>query len=73
MGAAVGRWRTGSRSLFTHLEFFNLAVESYFKQDMAEGVKAVILNTEEVQTGGDWAFERGTYRLEGNRGAETGA
>jgi len=48
-------------------------VEAYFRQDMAEGVKTVSMNTEEVNGSGDWGFERGTYRLDGTRGPETGA
>uniref|UniRef100_A0A914X524 DUF4440 domain-containing protein n=1 Tax=Plectus sambesii TaxID=2011161 RepID=A0A914X524_9BILA len=48
-------------------------IESYFKQDMAEGVKSVQIITEEVNGSGDWAFERGSYHLQGNRGTESGA
>jgi ketosteroid isomerase-like protein len=40
---------------------------------MAEGVKNVTLNTDEVNGSGDWAFERGNYRLDGTRGSETGS
>lgn len=48
-------------------------IEAYFKQDMAEGVSAVQIITEEVNGAGDWAFERGSYQLDGSRGPETGA
>jgi ketosteroid isomerase-like protein len=48
-------------------------IESYFKQDMAEGVKSVQIITEEVNGSGDWAYERGSYHLQGSRGTESGA
>uniref|UniRef100_A0A915AIT1 DUF4440 domain-containing protein n=1 Tax=Parascaris univalens TaxID=6257 RepID=A0A915AIT1_PARUN len=48
-------------------------IEAYFKQDMAEGVKSVQVITEEVNGSGDWAFERGSYHLDGTRGTESGA
>uniref|UniRef100_A0A915KZU2 DUF4440 domain-containing protein n=1 Tax=Romanomermis culicivorax TaxID=13658 RepID=A0A915KZU2_ROMCU len=40
---------------------------------MAEGVKSVALVTDEVNGGGEWAFERGHYSLDGSHGNETGA
>lgn len=40
---------------------------------MAEGVKGVNLESDEVNGSGDWSFERGHYRLDGTRGSETGS
>ncbi|KAI1709232.1 snoaL-like domain-containing protein [Ditylenchus destructor] len=48
-------------------------IEAYFKQDMSEGVNSVQIITEEVNGSGDWAFERGSYHLDGARGTESGA
>ncbi|KAL3989611.1 hypothetical protein ACH3XW_28375 [Acanthocheilonema viteae] len=48
-------------------------IESYYKQDMSEGVKSCQIITEEVNGGDDWAFERGSYHLNGTRGPESGA
>uniref|UniRef100_A0A0N5ACD9 DUF4440 domain-containing protein n=1 Tax=Syphacia muris TaxID=451379 RepID=A0A0N5ACD9_9BILA len=48
-------------------------IEAYFKQDIAEGVKNVQVITEEVCESGDWAYERGSYQLDGSLGPETGA
>lgn len=52
---------------------YDPGAEAYFKQDMAEGVKSVTLDTDEVNGSGDWCFERGHYRLDGSRGSETGS
>ncbi|EPB73968.1 hypothetical protein ANCCEY_06930 [Ancylostoma ceylanicum] len=48
-------------------------IEEYFKEDMADGVQTAQIITEEVNGGGDWAFERGSYHLDGTRGRESGA
>ncbi|KAK0403800.1 hypothetical protein QR680_017128 [Steinernema hermaphroditum] len=48
-------------------------IEQYFKQDMSEGVASAQIITEEVNGSGEWAFERGSYHLEGSRGTESGA
>ncbi|EFO26221.2 hypothetical protein LOAG_02261 [Loa loa] len=48
-------------------------IELYYKQDMSEGVKSCQIITEEVNGAGDWAFERGSYHLNGTRGPESGA
>ncbi|CAJ0935045.1 unnamed protein product, partial [Mesorhabditis belari] len=48
-------------------------IESYFKQDMSEGVQTAQIITEEVNGSGDWAFERGSYHLDGTKGKESGA
>jgi hypothetical protein len=48
-------------------------IEAYFKKDMAEGVASAQIITEEVNGSGDWAFERGSYHLDGSRGTESGA
>ncbi|CAD5230897.1 unnamed protein product [Bursaphelenchus okinawaensis] len=48
-------------------------IEKYFKQDMADGVVSAQIITEEVNGSGDWAFERGSYHLDGKRGTESGA
>lgn len=48
-------------------------IEQYFKSDIAEGVQSVQIITEEVNGEGDWAFERGSYHLDGTRGTESGA
>ncbi|KAH7728992.1 Protein F09E10.7 a [Aphelenchoides avenae] len=48
-------------------------IEEYFKQDMADGVASATIITEEVNGSGDWAFERGSYHLDGSRGTESGA
>ncbi|KRZ89564.1 hypothetical protein T08_4474, partial [Trichinella sp. T8] len=49
------------------------AVEAYMKQDFNEGVKMATVQSDEVHAMGDFAFQRGTYKLDGNRGPETGA
>uniref|UniRef100_A0A914CLU0 DUF4440 domain-containing protein n=2 Tax=Acrobeloides nanus TaxID=290746 RepID=A0A914CLU0_9BILA len=48
-------------------------IEEYFKQDMADGVQSAQIITEEVNGSNDWAFERGSYHLDGIRGTESGA
>ncbi|OZC10874.1 hypothetical protein X798_02018, partial [Onchocerca flexuosa] len=48
-------------------------IEQYYKQDMSEGVKSCQVITEEVNGAGDWAFERGSYHLNGARGPQSGA
>ncbi|VDD88687.1 unnamed protein product [Enterobius vermicularis] len=48
-------------------------IEAYFKQDIAEGVRNVQVITEDVCGNGDWAYERGSYQLDGSLGPETGA
>ena len=63
-------------------------IQKYFEKDMAEGVtsaqvckRTIEANvshpfqiiTEEVNGSGDWAFERGSYHLDGARGTESGA
>ncbi|WKY14770.1 hypothetical protein Q1695_000361 [Nippostrongylus brasiliensis] len=48
-------------------------IEEYFKEDMADGVQTAQIITEEVNGSGDWAFERGSYHLDGTRGRESGA
>lgn len=47
--------------------------EAYIKQDISVGAKHLTVETNEVNGSGDWAYERGTYRLDGNRGGETGS
>uniref|UniRef100_A0A0K0DLW6 DUF4440 domain-containing protein n=1 Tax=Angiostrongylus cantonensis TaxID=6313 RepID=A0A0K0DLW6_ANGCA len=49
------------------------SIEEYFKEDMADGVQTAQIITEEVNGSGDWAFERGSYHLDGTRGRESGA
>ena len=62
-------------------------IEEYFKTDMAEGVQSAQVPhpfpssnshlfqiiTEEVNGSGEWAFERGSYHLDGTKGIESGA
>ncbi|GMR29928.1 hypothetical protein PMAYCL1PPCAC_00123, partial [Pristionchus mayeri] len=48
-------------------------IEEYFKSDMADGVVTATIITEEVNGGDEWAFERGSYHLDGSRGPESGA
>uniref|UniRef100_A0A8R1DJR7 DUF4440 domain-containing protein n=1 Tax=Caenorhabditis japonica TaxID=281687 RepID=A0A8R1DJR7_CAEJA len=48
-------------------------IEAYFKEDMADGVQTAQIITEEVNGSGDWAFERGSYHLDGTKGRESGA
>ncbi|CAI4223489.1 unnamed protein product [Auanema sp. JU1783] len=48
-------------------------IEAFFRKDMAEGVQTAQIITEEVNGSGDWAFERGSYHLDGTRGYESGA
>ncbi|CAB3400811.1 unnamed protein product [Caenorhabditis bovis] len=48
-------------------------IEAYFKEDMVDGVQTAQIITEEVNGGGDWAFERGSYHLDGTKGRESGA
>uniref|UniRef100_A0A914WC63 DUF4440 domain-containing protein n=1 Tax=Plectus sambesii TaxID=2011161 RepID=A0A914WC63_9BILA len=47
-------------------------VEEALKQFMAGGVKNSKNTTEEVNGSGDWAFERGTYEWEGEKGVMSG-
>ncbi|KFD51609.1 hypothetical protein M514_07488, partial [Trichuris suis] len=49
------------------------AVEAYLKRDIADGVSAVTTKSTKIEVFGDYAFQCGTYTLEGTRGQETGA